>query len=118
MNTVDVTITDYAGNVYNCTATVTIEDPNNFCGLSVDEFDAAQVVMYPNPAGDELQIQWNANEPLEAITIFDITGKQVLNVTLNQQTGLSVDVSELAAGLYLVKFQSSAGTAVQRLIKQ
>jgi hypothetical protein len=118
VNTVDVTITDYAGNVYNCTATVTIEDPNNFCGLSVDEFDAAQVVMYPNPAGDELQIQWNANEPLEAITIFDITGKQVLNVTLNQQTGLSVDVSELAAGLYLVKFQSSTGTAVQRLIKQ
>ncbi|WP_420378608.1 T9SS type A sorting domain-containing protein [Gilvibacter sp.] len=118
VNTVDVTITDYAGNVYNCTATVTIEDPNNFCGLSVDEFDAAQVVMYPNPAGDELQIQWNANEPLEAITIFDITGKQVLNLELNQQTGLSVDVSELATGLYLVKFQSSAGTAVQRLIKQ
>lgn len=116
--TVTITVTDYNGNTSSCDATVTVEDPNNFCGLSVDEFDAAQVVMYPNPAGDELQIQWNANEPLEAITIFDITGKQVLTVALNQQTGLSVDVSELAAGLYLVKFQSSAGTAVQRLIKQ
>ena len=117
-NSVDVTIIDYAGNEYNCTATLTIEDPSDFCGLSVDEFTADQVVMYPNPAGDQLQIQWNANDPLESVQIFDITGKQVLSLDMNQNTGLTVDVSELATGLYLVKFQSAIGTATKRLIKQ
>lgn len=117
-NTVDVMITDYAGNMYSCSATLTIEDPSNFCGLSVDEFSADQVVMYPNPAGELLQIQWSANDPLEAVQIFDITGKQVMSLEFSQNSALSFDISELATGIYVVKFQSSAGTAVKRLIKQ
>ncbi|NQX78865.1 T9SS type A sorting domain-containing protein, partial [Gilvibacter sp.] len=116
--TVNIMVTDLNGNMSSCDATVTVEDPNDFCALSVDEFTEAQVVLYPNPAGDQLQIQWNANEALESIQIFDITGKQVLTQTMNQNAGLTLDVSELATGLYVVKLQSAAGTAVKRLIKQ
>ncbi|MEP2937646.1 MAG: T9SS type A sorting domain-containing protein [Gilvibacter sp.] len=118
VNTVEVTVTDYAGSVTTCTATVTVEDPNDFCALSVNDLSESPFVMFPNPADDSFQVQWNANEPLIGIEIFDILGKSVLTLNNIQAENPVINVATLKAGVYVVKFQTELGTTTARLVKQ
>jgi hypothetical protein len=57
------------------------------------------VVIYPNPAKNNLNIQ---NAENSSVKVFDLLGRVVLlenNISLNQQ----IDVSKLTTGTYLIK---------------
>ena len=57
------------------------------------------VVIYPNPAKNNLNIQ---NAKNASVKVFDLLGRIVLlknNISLNQQ----LDVSKLTTGTYLIK---------------
>lgn len=118
VNTVEVTVTDYAGTVSSCTASVTVEDPNDFCALSVNEAIASSFALFPNPAGDSFEVQWNASEPLIGIQIFDILGKSVLTLDTIPVENPVIDVAALNAGVYVVRLQTELGTTAARLVKQ
>ena len=55
--------------------------------------------LWPNSATDLLQLQ--APEPIEAVWVFDATGRQVLRESVSGER-VSVPVGDLAAGLYFV----------------
>ena len=55
--------------------------------------------LWPNPAKDMLQLQ--APEPIEAVWVFDATGKQVLRESVSGER-VSVPVGDLVPGLYFV----------------
>jgi len=117
-NTVSVTVTDYAGNVSSCDATVTVTDPNGFCVASVNDTTENQFLMYPNPAGDSFQIMWNANEPLIGLQVFDILGKTVINLETLEASNPVINTVGLAPGVYIVKLQTALGSTTARLLKQ
>lgn len=71
--------------------------------------------VFPNPnSGSILNITSNANST-KAVAIFDVLGKQVLNTTTSNST---VNVSNLTAGVYIVKVTEEGKTATKKLIKQ
>ncbi len=55
--------------------------------------------LYPNPAKETLFI--NSSHTVSSIVIFDITGKQVLQ--LAELTNNQVNISNLNPGVYMVK---------------
>ena len=71
------------------------------------------VYVYPNPVQNTLFIQ--SSEAVEQATIYDISGR-MLQQTFNPAQ--SIDISNLANGIYLVKVKTAAGESVSKIVKQ
>lgn len=81
--------------------------------LGVDDFNPNQVVLYPNPATDILQVAGLEQDTFDYI-IFDMTGRIV-----KQQKGLNnlISLDGLSAGHYIVNITSDNFTLSRKFIK-
>ncbi len=79
--------------------------------VSVDEVNSKTtgVSVYPNPASGSLHIKWHAaNTGQGTVTLTDVTGRQVVNNTIEMSNGnTSVDLSGLKAGLYIISVKAA-----------
>ena len=82
---------------------------------SIEAQDLTSFKMYPNPSNSNLTLEFNGE--LEAISIVDIYGKSALQVA-NPQSGLLLDVSNLANGVYFVSYELDGAIQSERFIKQ
>ena len=82
---------------------------------------ALQVSMTPNPATEDVKINFNAglNENV-SIRVMDVTGLCVYNKNLGvQESGsISVPLSSFAAGMYMVELTAGGQKVVQKLVKE
>ena len=69
--------------------------------LSTTDFNFATISMYPNPTTSMLN--FNSIETIKEIIVYDLLGNQVL-VKNTSGNVLSLDVSNLSKGMYLIKF--------------
>ncbi|KAB8155979.1 T9SS type A sorting domain-containing protein [Kordia sp. TARA_039_SRF] len=81
--------------------------------LSTEEVSSRLLdfTIYPNPAKATLHIQTTEN--IQTITIFDITGKQIL-----RNNATTIDVRSLQAGMYILQVTSNKKNSTKRFIKQ
>lgn len=74
--------------------------------------NSVQVIMYPNPANDVLNID---GKNLNEIKITDLTGREIKNIkTESERT--QVDVCDLKNGFYFIQMQTSNGFLVRKII--
>ncbi|QBO57992.1 S8/S53 family peptidase [Chryseobacterium salivictor] len=74
-----------------------------------------QVVIYPNPVKDVLNIDLKSNHG--NVKIFDLSGKVVKTATVNNSG--SVDVSKLSKGMYIVEITTDGKAKVtKKIIKE
>jgi len=81
--------------------------------LSVGEFSAQGVKVYPNPAKDYINIDSNTLE-VASVAVYDILGKNVLS-----QKGLNnnrLDVSMLNNGVYFLQINANGNTTIKKII--
>ena len=83
--------------------------------LTAEESFVNDLVIYPNPTKDLIKISSNDNLQDAIYTIFDITGKRVMNAKLSQNT---IDVSALNTGNYILRIVSGNTIKSQKFIKQ
>jgi Secretion system C-terminal sorting domain len=69
---------------------------------------------FPNPAQDQLTITWTESKAGE-ISVLDLTGR-VLRVQAARGLGTTVDVRDLPAGMYLVRFTQGGAQATKRVM--
>lgn len=75
--------------------------------LGVTTFDENSFNLYPNPAHNNVQIHLiGTNEELAKVTFYDILGKTIKTIPTAATQSLSVDVSDLSKGVYLVEITS------------
>lgn len=87
--------------------------PVNVCNLATKDFGIAGLKVYPNPVkGGNLFITSDSNET-KAVAIYNVLGKQVLTATVNDAP---VNVSNLSAGVYIVKITEAGKTATKKLV--
>jgi hypothetical protein len=92
----------------NCDGT-SIENPADISTVNVQE-----IQVYPNPAKDELYINFPNYEILEsvkAIEIFNIAGQQTLSI--NGKYGKAINISSLPVGAYLIKYGAYHGKFIK-----
>ncbi len=82
--------------------------------LSVDQFEASNFNVFPNPTVDKWTVSSNTN--IRTITVFDVLGKQVLMIQPNSQR-VQISATNLNSGLYIAKIESDSGTKTMKLIK-
>ncbi len=87
--------------------------------LGTEDFQKeANFVLYPNPSEKTITLQLR-NREIEnlSVTIFDITGKQIMSNSVNSIT-TEINISDLSSGLYFVALEQNGKTlGYQKLIK-
>jgi hypothetical protein len=68
--------------------------------------------VFPNPAQHQIQIATDNGAAVEAITLFDLKGKAVLQNTKSN----SMDISGLTQGDYFIQVKMSSGESVKKKI--
>jgi len=88
------------------------------CTLSIDENSLnSQVVIYPNPTQDFINIYLLDSVYPPTITIFDLLGNALINLpNLNTANETTVDVSGLSSGVYIVKVETGNGVHTKKII--
>jgi hypothetical protein len=85
--------------------------------LGVEEIDLiSQLVLYPNPAKNTVQIAHPANVSIETIEVFDTAARKVQSLQNNGRIQPVLDIQALADGLYIVKLQTSRGVFSKQLL--
>ncbi len=86
--------------------------------LGFDDFDlASELSISPNPVSDELRLSLE-NGRIEEVSIFSLQGSHIKTVININVATKGVNVSELAAGVYLIKVISEGKTITRKFIKQ
>jgi len=74
--------------------------------LGVNENATSNFAIYPNPAQDIVNIT-SKTEPINQVEIFNMLGQKVLDLSFDQNLSENVDVSNLQAGMYVMKVNAS-----------
>lgn len=83
--------------------------------LSTDDGEQSLVSIYPNPAGDEVNISVGSEE-IRSLRIFDIQGRQVVS-TAGIGTGMIVlNTSDLNSGIYVAEIETRLGSVRKKLM--
>lgn len=113
-NNVVVTATDNCGNVQTCSMTVTYQNDLNVSELNMFSF----VQLYPNPVSEELILDLSSvSSELINVEIYDMSGKLLIQTNNLNTNILSIDMTNLANGMYQVKLKSSTAQIVKRVSK-
>jgi len=87
--------------------------------LNTLSFDETAISIYPNPASKELYVKNENSIVLRGITISDLTGKIVLNQSIQNIETNTINISLLTKGVYLVSAEDVMGNRYQtKLIKE
>ena len=87
-----------------------------FLEIAAIEENIPTVGIYPNPANDRLYIETQTPTQILTVEIYDAFGRQWS--TVNGQQSLSIDLSGLNAGIYIIKINTKEGNIVKQFIKQ
>jgi len=75
---------------------------------------SSNIRFFPNPATSTVRME--GAEEYQTVSVFDMTGRMVIHQELNNKSALNV--SELQAGVYLIRLDGNGGSHVSKLIKR
>jgi hypothetical protein len=82
-------------------------------GLSNTSFEQ-EITLYPNPVGDYLVIEGNANSNIE---IFNVMGQKVFEDVLTGNS-YTVSTTDLKPGVYIVKLKNKESIKSGKILKK
>lgn len=83
--------------------------------LGLPDTELADLKIYPNPVGNQLNMETSVDLTDRIATVFDISGKRVLNSKL---TSNSLNVSKLQSGVYLLQLETEGKVMTKKFIKE
>ena len=82
--------------------------------MSNESFSMNNFDIYPNPTSNVLNISNRNNIEINTISISDLNGR----VIRNANSGTSINVSDLNAGVYFVTIETAEGKSTKKFIKE
>ena len=127
LNTIPVYTAPAAGTYYfgfndNSAATATAVnmrlDTFNFTSvLGTNEFLNSKFAISPNPANDFITLSNTDNIIVKSISMTDLNGRVVKQISYSDASNIQVNVADLASGMYLMNITSDQGTATKKVVK-
>ncbi|WP_299108979.1 T9SS type A sorting domain-containing protein [uncultured Winogradskyella sp.] len=81
---------------------------------SVSDVFASKIRVYPNPATDNITIKSVDQSQIDSVELYNILGSKVLSTT--SLVNDSLNVSEMASGVYLLKVNVGTQSATKRIV--
>jgi len=94
-----------------------VDNPGNIQQLR--NIGSTEILVFPNPTTDVLQLQLNSNYPKMDVQIVNATGQTVRrlnNMAITNQT-MTIPVNDLPAGRYWLKLQGNGEKQVLQFVK-
>jgi hypothetical protein len=108
-----VTVTATANDASGTTGSAVITISNQSSAGIKEQVASIGLKMYPNPSNNQITVE--ANEVIESIVFFNLMGETVKTIIAPTST---VDVSDLAKGVYMLQIQLEYVLVNQKLIKE
>ena len=83
--------------------------------LGNPEFDLTMLKAYPNPVTDLLNVSYSEN--ILAVEVFNLIGQKIMDKTVNN-TLVSINLSDIETGTYLVRVSSGKAQKTFRILKK
>jgi hypothetical protein len=80
------------------------------------EMDELGFSLSPNPASSKLNVKIASD--IQTISVFSITGQLMSNVEVANKNMVSIDVADLANGVYLLQVNTKDGVFTKRFVKE
>lgn len=95
-----------------------LTDPSSICfdPLATDEFVKSNFSVYPNPSNGQINLNMRTSLGEGQIQIMDLNGRVVFTQDNLLEGVLSIDASELATGVYLLKISNQTLSETKKLI--
>ena len=74
--------------------------------------------VYPNPASENITINYTSSSKNTSLKIYDATGRLVKNMENIKSGESTINISELESGLFLINLQDGNNSITKRFIKQ
>lgn len=84
-------------------------------GLFETKADDQSVIVYPNPAQNQVNIAVRNNLQILSVSLFEITGKQVAELEVENNI-IMHNISDLDQGNYFYSIQTTDGVVIKRLV--
>lgn len=96
-------------------ATMRLDTFNFTSVLGTNNFLSSNLSVYPNPTKDIIYVNNNLNAVVNSIEMSDLNGRVVKTQIINAAEG-QVSISDLAAGVYMMKVITDQGTADRKSV--
>ena len=84
----------------------------------INDLPIKELKIFPNPAGDILNLDWyeNLSSKMQELSIINSEGKTVKEIH-NFQTNSIINIEDLNSGLYILKLQFDESTVCRKFLK-
>ena len=108
--------TSYTVTNAQCSLTASFTQSVTTCvGITEISADARSFGLYPNPATNAVTLEFN-NNSVKNISLLDLTGRVVLNTSVSDEK-TTLNISNLAKGIYYVRIQTNNKVEVAKIVK-
>lgn len=110
-------VEDQQGNVMTSGGNFSSEDFGLFKTSSeagISEIAFENLTIYPNPASDVLNVEFNVDAEEVSVSILDLSGRMI--ATENGSTAVTFNVGDLASGSYLVRISTENGSYTENVV--
>jgi hypothetical protein len=83
----------------------------------VHEIRQSEVLIYPNPTGDALSIHLNEGSIFRSIQLYTVHGTLQMNIKFSGRSSKSIDLSDLADGVYILNIETEEGQLKKKIVK-
>jgi hypothetical protein len=104
--------TNAAGSVFWAVDNFTVSSTT----ASIDEINASDFVIYPNPANEIIYIN-SDHQTINDLSVVDINGREVMAASFENVLSATLDISNLSSGIYLITIESNQKSIVKKIIK-
>ena len=99
---------DFNPPIITNTVVTTVAEP-----LSIDDFVADTIKIYPNPVSNGLNIQFEGGRTSAQISLVSLQGQVVARTETTY-----IDVAKLSAGVYFLRIETEQGLFIKKIIKR
>ena len=71
-----------------------------------------EVVLYPNPAREHINVLFNANAGVKNIALYNLIGKPVMVYRIQDNNSAKLDLNNVASGVYFMRLLNAQGNVV------
>ena len=85
--------------------------------LGVDDYDATDFIVYPNPSSGIFNIKLQNNQTNLKVNVIDVSGKRVFQSDIiSNENNYQLDLSNLSIGIYFLNLQGSNYKTTKKII--
>ena len=86
--------------------------------LIIEENSLEEIIVYPNPFSDIINVDFKTNKTDGLIKLFGISGRKILEKKINQDKSININLSKLPSGVYIVSLETNGEMRFAKIVKE